>query len=322
MRPTKSFMFASVLTVLLVALAGYSLLINPDNPFTRFFQRKISDVNARIVVGPYPVERDFRLLQSHHITQIISLLDPALPYEKTLLEKEKRLAAEHGMRVLNFPMSSILGRKFGGYYEGSAAAAAAAIAGTTDKIYLHCYLGLHRIQAVRDLLTVQGVGSSIYTVRHGERDQQQLTLDAVEAAYNDKRYDEALAQLALFRPGDLPARARLLQAWSCFQLNRLDEAGAIFATLQQAAPTDVAPVIGTAYCALRGGRVDEAEKSFVAALRLAPDSPDALGGLGLVQYRKGNLDQAAIHLEAALKLAPYNQEFRDVRDKIRPPPAR
>ncbi|MEI6106276.1 MAG: tetratricopeptide repeat protein [Opitutae bacterium] len=319
MRLTKSFLLASVLTVLLVGLAGYTLLINPDNPFTRIFQRKISDVNARIVVGPYPVERDFRLLQSHQVGLIVSLLDPALPYEKTLLEKEKKLALEYGMRVLNFPMSSILGRKFGGYYEGSAAQAAAAIAGTTDKVYLHCYLGLHRIQAVRDLLTARGVGSSLYTVRHGERDKQQLTLDAVEAAYNDKRYEEALAQLAQLSPGDLPGRARLLQAWSYFQLNRLEEAAAIFARLRQAAPTDVAPLIGSAYCALRAERLAEAEKSFSAALQLAPDSPDALGGLGLVQFRKGNLEQAAIHLERALKLAPYNQEFREVLDKIRPP---
>lgn len=318
----RKFVLVSLLVLLVAGLGGYTLLINPDNPFTRLFQRKISDVTTRIVIGPYPVERDFRLLAANRVTLIVSLLDPAIPYEKTLLEKEGRLALQYGMRLKNFPMSSILGRKFGGYYEGSAAKAAAAIAGTSDKVYVHCYLGLHRIQAVRDLLDARGVASGTYNVRRAERDKVRLVLDGAEAAYNGKRYEEALARLAQVSAAALPPEGRLLQAWSHYQLGQLSAAAGQFAAERQATPGAVAPVVGSGYCALRAGRLDVAEQDFTAAIRRDPSHADALGGLGLVQYRAGRRAEAIRSLEAALQQAPNNQEFRDVLEQARRPLAK
>jgi tetratricopeptide (TPR) repeat protein len=331
-------------SLVLAGVAGWWVLVNPDNPFTRLFQRKISDIDARIVIGPYPVSRDFRLLKSNHVRLIVSLLDPAIPYEASLLEKERELAAKHGMRLLNFPMSSILGRKFGEAYDDSAAKAAAAILATNEKVYLHCYLGLHRIQVVRDLLEARGQHFGIYTVRTAERDIARRVLDAADAAYQAGRYLEALNALGQLPQKELPPDAVLLKAWTHYRLEQVPEARALFDSLLLPVPPatgradaeagagagrveagspllpqqTAAAAVGAGYCALRVDKLDEAHEYFLRALTLTPENPDALGGLGLVHHRRGESAEAIRHLEAALRFAPDNQEFRDVLKRLRP----
>jgi hypothetical protein len=96
----------TVLAVVLMAAAGWYVLITPGNPLTRLFQRDISDVDARIIVGPFPEEADFRLLKQHQVNLIVTLLNPGIPYEATLLEREKVMAATFGLELRSFPMSS------------------------------------------------------------------------------------------------------------------------------------------------------------------------------------------------------------------------
>lgn len=302
---------------LLICGLGYVVLINPDNPLTRRFQRKLSEVDSRILIGPYPVEADFRLLRDHRVTLIVSLLDPALPYEGTLLEKEKRLAAAYGMRVANFPMASILGRGFGSNYEKSAAQAAKVIAGTTDKVYLHCYLGLHRIQVVKDLLVARGVGSARYLVRLGEREKARLVLDAAEAAYNNQRYADALTTLGQLPPADRSAGGRILEAWAHYRLQHFEKSSALFLELVEAVPNNLEANLGGGYSELRRGRLPAAIGLFEAALRLDPENAEALGGLGLAQYQAGRLQPAAENIEHALRLAPENSELRQVLGHLR-----
>lgn len=309
---TKKLILWGLVLVLSAAAAGYLVLINPGNPLTRAFQRKIADVDSRIVTGPYPVEADFATLKQADVGLIVSLLDPAIPYEKTLLERERRLAAAHGMRLRNFPMASILGRKFGGYYATSAADAADAIANTSDKVYLHCYLGRHRIQVVRDLLSAKGVQAARYVVRESERDTARRLLDAADAAYAGKRYEEALAQLAMIKPEELSLPARLLRAWSSYHLGRNAEAAECFAQLRADTPALIAPFIGGGYCALRAGDAPGAIALLQTAVERAPRNADAVGGLGLAHARAGHRDDAIRCLKAALELTPENAEFSGV----------
>ena len=320
MKISRNQVLGLLLMIGVAGVAGYTVLINPDNPLTRLFQRKITAVDTRIVIGPYPVERDFRLLHASKVTLIVSLLDPALPYESTLLAKERKLAAARGMRVENFPMSSILGQKFGGYYADSAARAAALIASTNDKVYLHCYLGLHRIQVVRDLLTARGLPSGVYTVRRAEREVPRLQLDAAESAYQHKRYEEALAALAQIPAAQLTSSAHLLQGWCNYQLGQPEAAAAFFTGLLVVVPAEAN--VGLGYCALRTGDTAGATRYFETAVQLAPANAEDLGGLGLAYYRAGRLPEAARELEEALKLTPDNTELREVLARINPPPAR
>ncbi|NTU50480.1 MAG: hypothetical protein HGA87_06365, partial [Desulfobulbaceae bacterium] len=109
---------------LLIISTVYVLLITPDNPVMRIFRGEISDVAANIIIGPYPLERDMKRLSEKGIETIISLLDPNLPYEKQLLEQETTLAKQYRLKLLNFPMASILGQKMGAYYDKNASAVA------------------------------------------------------------------------------------------------------------------------------------------------------------------------------------------------------
>ncbi len=313
---TKKLITWGLLLVLGAGGAGYLILINPDNPLTRHFQRPITAVDARIVIGPYPVERDLQRLAEAHVGLVVSLLDPAIPYEKTLLRREEVLAAKYGLRLKNFPMTSILGRKFGGHYATSAADAAAAIAGTSDKVYLHCYLGLHRIQAVRELLANRGLATERYALREAERDRSRRLLDAADAAFREGRYDEALAQLDQIKAEEVSENARFLRAWSEYRLGRYDSAAREFAALRQLSPARAAAATGAGYCALRQERLEAADEAFASALQQAPDDADALGGLGLLQHRRGRDDEAARLLRRALAVAPDNQEFRDLLTQL------
>ena len=176
---------------LLVFSAAYVVLITPDNPVMRIFRGEISDIAAEIIIGPYPVESDFKRLSDNGIETIVSLLDPALPYEKQLLEQETVLAEQYKMRLLNFPMASILGHKMGAYYDDNAQAAADTLAVTKGKIYLHCYLGIHRVATVKKLLEKQQIKVGRYTLREGERSTLDLQLDAAEKNYSEGNYQQA-----------------------------------------------------------------------------------------------------------------------------------
>jgi tetratricopeptide (TPR) repeat protein len=305
------------LAVVVGSAGAWWMLVTPDNPVTQLFRRKITDVDARVVLGPYPGERDLRLLKQNGVGLIVSLLDPAIPYESTLLDRERRLAGQIGIPVLNFPMSSILGKKFGNYYDDSAAKAAAAIAATGEKTYLHCYLGVHRIKVVQALLAAKGVGAGKYVVRSGDRDAAAMALDAADAAYRAGQFEGAIEKLAQVDENRLSDSARLLRAWSHYRLGRIAEARRFFEAFLAVAPDHPDAMIGLAYVEYRDNRLPEAERLFVAALAKKPADADGAAGLGLTLLRQGRVAEATAQLEAAQKLAPDNQDVRDALARIR-----
>lgn len=310
MRSPKLWLALLAVVVVGAGTAWY-ILITPSNPLTRLFQRQISDVNARIIIGPYPEDRDFELLKQNGVGLVVTLLNPEIPYEAALLEREKATAQRHGIELRSVPMSSILGQRFGDEYDRSASAAADAIASSSAKVYLHCYLGMHRIQVVRDLLAERGVEAGRYAIRAGERDEAAVALDAAEKASNEGRHQDALDQLSKIPAAGLTDNAHLLIGWSHYRLNRIAEARNAFAVVQQRNPGHAGALTGLGYCAYRYGNHAEAERRFSEAVSAEPNSADALTGLGLTMLRLGNRDEARRHLSAALKLAPGNEEARD-----------
>lgn len=313
----KAFVMFVLALVPLIAAAWY-ILITPSNPLTRLFRGQISDTDARVIIGPYPEERDFALLKQHQVSLVVTLLNPEIPYEAALLEREKVLAQKHGIELRSFPMSSIFGQRFGDEYDRSADAAAAAIASSDGKVYLHCYLGIHRIQVVRDRLAKQGIEAGRYAVRAGERDDTARLLDAAEAAYNNGRYQEALDTLARVDAAQLTDAARILRGWSFYRIGDIAKAREAFAEAQRGSPDNAEASTGLGYCAYRDGDHASAERYFSTAIRAVPNNADALGGLGLTLFLAGRRDEAARHLKAALQIGP-NQELRDVLDRIERP---
>ena len=60
----------------------------PDSFLTSLFGRHISDDLVRIAPGSYPAEKDFHLIELNTVDLVVSLPDPAIPCEATLLEPE------------------------------------------------------------------------------------------------------------------------------------------------------------------------------------------------------------------------------------------
>jgi len=87
------------LVVITGAAAAWWVFITPDNPQTSLCRRQISGADARNVIGPYPAEHDFRALKQNNVGLVVSLLDPAIPYEATPLAREKALAARYQIRL-------------------------------------------------------------------------------------------------------------------------------------------------------------------------------------------------------------------------------
>lgn len=290
----------------LLLYAGGWLLLNPNNLVNRTFRAPITQVDSRVVVGPYPTDSDFAMLRQNGIVTIVSLLDARVPYEDVLLERERKAAVRFGFKFLNFPMTSFFGHQIGDNYDLSAAAAAQAIQGSRDRIYLHCYLGVHRVASVRDRLHAGRVDTAAYLPREGETLSRETRAERVSMRFDAGDFDGALKWYAGI---EQPAPAtRMLAAWSHLRLNQIDAAEALFRAVTDQAPELWDARNGLAYCALRRNQLTAAEGGFTSVLEKHPGNEQALVGLSIARARSGHYDAAVKTLRELLAAHPDNSE--------------
>lgn len=296
-----------------VGVLGYRVLLHPANPLTALFRGKVSETDARVITGPYPTRADLEKLRAAGVETIVSLLDPVIPYEGALLKTERKDAAELGLRFLNFPMGSILGQRFGGGYDRNAAGAAEAIKSATGKVYVHCYLGMHRIKVVRALMEGSGEASSAY-IRSGERTSEAKALDRAQALFEKRRFEEALEELSALKKPAAPAL--LLRGWCHYRAGRVAPAREAFTAALKADGALIEARAGLGYCALRDGDEKRALTEFSAVLQAKPEDASALFGLGLTHKRQGRAADAAALFERVLSHDPANMEAREALDSL------
>ena len=313
MKPptSKGILTFGIGAVLLIFL-GFWLLISPQNPLFSAFRGPYRFPNDRVIIGPYPLLDEFRLMKSRGVTQVVSLLDPRLPYEKILLEEERDRAGKFKIRLENFPMVSLWGTPVGADYEGNALKAAEAIEKEEGKSYVHCYLGLHRSGTVADLLKKRGTRSAVFRSRRDPAMEDARLQTEARAAYDGKRYPQAVELVGKMRVPSLPAR--LLKGWALYREGKVAESREAFEEVLADAPTHEEALAGLGFCALRQDRLEEADVRFGA---LPPGSPTAIEGLSLLRYRQGRWKEALPLLEARIKADPGNQEAKDILEKIR-----
>ncbi len=113
---------------------------------------KAKYVKKNIIIGPYPNKRELKILKEKlGITVVISLLNPNLLPEKSLLNEELKNTKELGLKFYNYPLeyfnlnseynlSMIQKIKF-------------SIKKNPQEIfYIHCYLGKHRVELVEEYI--------------------------------------------------------------------------------------------------------------------------------------------------------------------------
>lgn len=291
------------------SLLGYFVLITPDNPIMRALRGEISDVDSNIIIGPYPVQSDFEKLKKNGVSKIISLLDPAIPYEKSLLDQERVIAKQLQMELVNFPMISILGHKMGADYEKNAVAAADEIAAAKGKVYVHCYLGIHRAIVVKNLLKNKNVTIGRYLVKGGERSNLAIELDKAGQLFNERYYNEA--RNVLDSMASLTPDAKLLYGWVAYRQKDVVESRKQFEEVAKN-PEDTSNVnnakIGIGYCDLQENKLDSAVAIFSKIIQSQPKNDSALTGMGMALYRQSKFGESATYLEQALQINPNNVE--------------
>lgn len=101
----------------------------------------------RFTFGPYPEQEDIERLYEEGYDGIITLLNPTLPIEKPLLDKEKRNAEEAGMALHSLPMLPWVGDN-----SESIEKVKQLIQQDDKRYYVHCYLGRHRVDVIKQVI--------------------------------------------------------------------------------------------------------------------------------------------------------------------------
>lgn len=137
---------AGVTFTILLCAGGLYYFFNTGSGLVQSSQGEIVE-GERFTFGPYPEGEQLKRIKAEGYDGVISLLNPVLPIEKPLLDKEISTADEIGLTVHSLPMLPWVG-------DNSA---------TLDKIkdlinqddkryYVHCYLGKHRVDVVKQLV--------------------------------------------------------------------------------------------------------------------------------------------------------------------------
>ena len=302
------------LIITLIIVLGCYILLKPDNPMMRLFRGEISDINADVIIGPYPTEKDFLKLKNANVDNIISLLDPALPYERILLDQERLLAKKYKMKFMNFPMTSILGYKMGPEYDNNAKSAADAVTVNKGKTYVHCYLGIHRAKIVKNIIESRNQEVGSYLLQEGERSHLAQIQDEAEQLYNQKKYNEAKLLLSGISSQDFPTM--MLNGWTNYHLKNITEARKLFANALIKQPKSEDAEAGLAYCDLSENKLEDALDKFMAIIARGQKIETALSGAGLVLYRQGKLDESQKLLERALAINPDDVDVIETLKRI------
>lgn len=275
--------------------------------------KKIADNDGRVLVGPYPIEHDFKNLKRAGVTKVVSLLDPSNPYEKILLDREARYAQQYGMLFENHPMSSdsAVGDE---ELRSSSLAAAGAIKEylkiDSHKVYVHSYLTVHRTAALEDHIKDLGIELATYEVPRGERGVFPNRLDSAEAAYQAGRFQETVALLE--REKHLNLQDKTLRAWATYHLKDFEKARRYFEQILEEDRNNKEAWTGLGYVAYQKNDLTRADTLFQKVLSHSAMDPSANAGMGLVRFKQRNYPEARKYLRTSLKVDSINVEAGNV----------
>ncbi len=302
----------STLLALLVlgGIAAYFILVNPHSVFVRWAQAALPEQITMITLGPYPEEKDFERLKKEGVKYIVSTLDPRLPYEKTLLERERVMAVQYGMVLKDFAMASIFDQKVYSDYLENQQKAVEFLKKVDAPAYLHCYLGKHRTLHVRDALLKEGVPQRYFISTGSSKEYWDLVnrINDARKEFHEEHFAKVLDILGPISVKDVDVS--YLRGWSHYRLGLIDEATEDFRQGLSVDPTNPRNLAGLGYCYLRISQPVMAQRQFNAVLEQFPEEESAWVGLGLAYLRMDNKAAAAQTFRKVLQMDPANEEAK------------
>lgn len=147
-----------VTSTVMLTFAGLYYFFNTGSGIVQSSQGVVVE-GERFTFGPYPEKEDLANLKERGYDGVITLLSPTLPIEKPLLDKEMRSAEEAELEVHAFPMLPWVGDN-----TKSIEKVKELIAQDDKKYYVHCYLGRHRVDVVKQVVNEE-LGEDLYELR-------------------------------------------------------------------------------------------------------------------------------------------------------------
>jgi hypothetical protein len=104
-----AYLIRAAMLMVCMSVPGYLIAANfaTFEPYLlplRYVKASVEAVNERVVVGPYVDPADLANLKGRGISTVVSLLDPSVVYEKSLIEREASDAPQAGLRFVNLPI--------------------------------------------------------------------------------------------------------------------------------------------------------------------------------------------------------------------------
>ena len=138
---------AALATLASVAAASFVFFFLLDNDLMAAagqLGQQSAQTDQRIVYGPYPDAQQLDELRDEGYDGVIALLSPKIPFERVLLDKELENGEAAGIQVYSRPMLPWISGN-----EDSLAEIRALAEQRDKQFYIHCYLGKHRVDLVR-----------------------------------------------------------------------------------------------------------------------------------------------------------------------------
>lgn len=300
-----------VLLLLGSGAAGYWILLSPGSVWVRWARAAFPSRVTRITFGPYPSAKELRSFGDKGGRYVVSLLDPRLPYEKKLIERERVEAARDGLIFRNFPMASVFDHRIFSNYRKEEQKAVDFLKHLDGPAYVHCYLGKHRVIHVRNALLKAGVPASYWTPKGSATEYWERVNRLADARkeFEEKNYARVIAILEPLHARDVDVAA--LRGWSHYHLGLYTEAAADFKAGLEVESGNPRDLEGLGYCYLQQGQPVMAQRAFNRVLSREPQNESALMGLGLAFLALQNRPAAAGIFRQVLAMDPGNEEARN-----------
>lgn len=135
-----------VITVVFAVLFAYGVynVFKPDRPPMSFVRGTVREISPNVLVGPYPTDDELYRLKAMGVGTVISLMDPASKVESMVEAEGRAMAVGYGMEYHDFPVSVVDMEGESGVTSVKEAVRLAR-ASNGKKVYVHCYLGRHRV---------------------------------------------------------------------------------------------------------------------------------------------------------------------------------
>ncbi|WP_332646491.1 hypothetical protein [Lysinibacillus sp. 54212] len=141
-----------MLSSIALCISGLAYFLNTGSSVVQASQGEI-EVGERFTFGPYPEKENLELLKEQGYDGVITLLSPTLPIEKPLLDKEIKAGEEADIEIISMPMLPWVGDNTETLNQIKEL-----ISQDDKRYYVHCYLGRHRVDVVKQLVNEESGG--------------------------------------------------------------------------------------------------------------------------------------------------------------------